>query len=546
MPILKPPRAIQLNTSHPLARDLASCWLFNSGAGEKAFDSSGNNNSGIINGDISWAAGKFGSALSLGGSSGYVNCGSNTNIMPNAFTVVGMIRTNIGDYNSLFSWRTDSLTPGLYVRYSYDDRAIIHMGASNYRYFYHSPVNIADGNWHHVAFVVPGNAINDIQNSKMYADGKEQTVWATYNAGEQNSKQICSIGRAGNHYFNGNIDHVMVFNRVLTASEIAQLYREPFCMFERMISPAFLIVPTIDLVGTSISHSTALATLKRLRRMKCYLSATTDITAILKIIGEVLLAGSTIALSAASGQLTLSYRGPWLKSPLKTERHWLTDALFTGMTSNAFKLGTVLTDGWFWMRPSGCTAFYRGLSMEQIDFSNILAVVEKNSDSMSLSENIPHNGNSTYFYVVRKFNNCGCQEYTLQAAVRLALDADGNLDKPQSNSIFAWRASQVDNNKIQLLWFYSPLEQKSQPVRFKVYYNNGTGQIDYGNPIDEIAYKGQKFYSWNSDELTTGRYLFAIRAEDATGLQDNSLAQITIEIAGDTPDAIEILKVETL
>ena len=546
MPILKPPRATQLNTSHPLARSLVGCWLFNSGTGEKVFDSSGNNNPGIIYGDTSWAAGKFGSALSFGGSSGYVNCGSNTSIMPNAFTVVGMIRTNAGDYNSLFSWRTDSLTPGLYIRYSYDDRAIIHMGASNYRYFYHSPVNIADGNWHHVAFVVPGNAINDIQNSKMYADGKEQTVWATYNAGEQNSKQICSIGRAGSHYFNGNIGHVMIFNRVLTAAEIAQLYREPFCMFKGETSPALLCTPFIDLTAASISHSSALATLKRIRRIKGSSAAVTDVTAILKIIGEVLLAGSTVASSVLSGKLTLNYCGPWLKSPLKIERYWLTDALFNGLTANAFKLGTVMTSGWFWMRPNDCIALYGGPSMEQIDFTNILEVVEQDADSVSLPNYIPHKIDSTYFYIVRKFNICGYQEHTLQAAVKLAIDAEGNLTELEPNHIFAWRAEQVDGNKVQLVWFYCPLEQKSQPMRFKVCYDDETGKINYGNPIAEVIYRGPKFYSYRSDALAAGRYLFAIKSEDTSGVQDNSLAQMAIEIVSDEPNAVEILKVETI
>ena len=58
------------------------------------------------------------------------------------------------------------------------------------------------------------------------------------------------------------------------------------------------------------------------------------------------------------------------------ETMWLKEVLFAGQTSNAFKLGTVLTLGWFWPRIAGCSVLYRGSSMETIEFENILAVTE--------------------------------------------------------------------------------------------------------------------------------------------------------------------------
>ena len=33
-------------------------------------------------------------------------------------------------------------------------------------------------------------------------------------------------------YWEGMIDHVLIYNRALTAGEIQKLYREPFCMYE--------------------------------------------------------------------------------------------------------------------------------------------------------------------------------------------------------------------------------------------------------------------------------------------------------------------------
>ena len=42
------------------------------------------------------------------------------------------------------------------------------------------------------------------------------------------------------------------------------------------------------------------------------------------------------------------------------ETKFLKAALFGGMTADAFKLGTVLSLGWFWLRTAGCHIIYRG------------------------------------------------------------------------------------------------------------------------------------------------------------------------------------------
>lgn len=228
------------------------------------------------------------------------------------------------------------------------------------------------------------------------------------------------------------------------------------------------------------------------------------------------------------------------------ETKWLKEALFAGMTANAFKLGTVLTCGWFWPRVTGCSVLYRGKSMERIDFTNILVVGEAGVSEISPPSYVQHNSSSTYFYVIRRVNNCGYEEHTLAAAVKLSIEADGELAKPQPNNIFEARAKQVDGNKIQLVWYYCPIEQQSSPACFKVYYDAGTGQINYENPIATIYYAGRRFYSYQSDTLEASKYLFCIRAEDAAGVENASLAEITIQLDTTSPSAVNILSAETI
>ena len=224
----------------------------------------------------------------------------------------------------------------------------------------------------------------------------------------------------------------------------------------------------------------------------------------------------------------------------------LRNALFSGMTSNTFKLGTVLTLGWFWVRVAGCSALYRGSSMERIDFENILTVAGPQASLISPPSYVMHNNDTSYYYVLRRSNVCGDEEHTLAAAVKVSIDTDGELAKPQPNSICEIKAQQVDGNKVRLTWYYCPIEQQSEPVHFKVYYDAGTGQIDYENPLATIHYVGERFYSYQSELLNAGEYRFAVRAEDAAGTENCSLARIKIQLDTTKPDAIDILSIEAI
>ena len=228
------------------------------------------------------------------------------------------------------------------------------------------------------------------------------------------------------------------------------------------------------------------------------------------------------------------------------DKCFLKEALFGGMSANAFKLGTVLTLGWFWTRDTGCSVLYRPADMEQTDSAQVLAVADLDAGTISPPDYLPHNDNENYFYVVRRINGCGYQEYTTAAAAKVSIDADGNLAEPQPNKIFAGRAEQTDGNKVRLIWYYCPVGQKTGPARFFIYCDGGAGQIDYENPIAEIDYDRRRFYSYETGALGAGRYLFAVRAADAGGIENDSFAHLEIQLITTNPDAIDILSVKSV
>jgi hypothetical protein len=387
-------------------------------------------------------------------------------------------------------------------------------------------------------------------------------------SGNYNLKMFRSELTDGTYYFPGYIDHVFIWNRELTPTEIKYLYREPYAMFEGALvgQVMYALGAVVWLAGSASSTASVSAQCKVTRKVAAATESASDVTGLLKatrkitggssglsvvsgnitIAGDIFLVGVVTATSALSGALALRLRASWFSASLKIERWWLIEALFNGVSSNAVKLGVVLTGGWFWVRNCGCTALYRGSDMEQIDFANVLSVVEQDAAEIEPPSYLLHKSSSAYCYMVRRFNHCGYQECTLQAAVKVSINADGNIEQPQPNSIFTSKLKQVEADKVQLIWFYCPLEQKSKPVRFKIYGDNQTGQVDYQNPIAIVNYQGRKYYNYKTGALQMGRYLFAIRTEDAGGVENDSLAQSRVELCNRAPDSITILSAKAI
>jgi hypothetical protein len=504
MPLLKPTRALQIDFNHPLTRGLTGCWLMNEATGGIVADSGSRRNNGGFQYSTSapaWKQGKYGSALEFG-SERCIDCGTGKFgwDITNEISVIASVNQSASQTNTLFArsgfvrpCRLSAFSSGRFKWWVYTDGANCVINSTSTHPVDGSEFVHVAGTWR-------------AGDGRIYVNGKQEASESSSSGSLSfvNDSQPVGIGgtyEGSNYYYclSGKIEYVLVYNRVLSAEEIRWLYRQPFAMFARTISPALIAVTT----------------------------------------AMVSLAGSASATSAGSATLTLTESLPEIKL------NWLNDALFNGMTSNAFKLGTTLSLGWFWTRTFGCSALYSGPGIEQIDFDTVLTVGQIDAREISPPDYLPHESNSTYFYTIRRYNHCGYQEHTLAAIAKFSLDTEGELVKPQPNKIYAAGAEQVDTNKVLLTWFYCPLEQDSQPDCFNIYYDNRTGQIDYKNPLATISFKGQKFYSYQSSSFETGKYLFAIRAEDTDGNENSSSACLSIELGDKCPDAIDILQADT-
>ena len=93
---------------------------------------------------------------------------------------------------------------------------------------------VSDGEWHHAALVVLEGANLRVPNATLYIDGRADGV----NAGDDDLYNLTpgedvSIGRratSNDRFFPGSIDEVRIFDRALSAAEVAGLAdrTEPF------------------------------------------------------------------------------------------------------------------------------------------------------------------------------------------------------------------------------------------------------------------------------------------------------------------------------
>jgi|GEM_PF-4400081 len=204
---------------------LVGYWKFDEGSGTTAADSSGNGNTGAINGSVTWTPGKFGNALNFDGVSNYVDCGNasslNLNppltyeawIYPKSFDSAGVLyfmTKGVADNNCGIGFgimgTSDASNKG--KLFLYNGSAVVY-----------STTPLSINNWYHVV------TTNDGTTTRLYING------VLNNSSPQIIKNCVSynfwIGDRSTYpafHFNGTIDEARVYSRALSADEIWNHY----------------------------------------------------------------------------------------------------------------------------------------------------------------------------------------------------------------------------------------------------------------------------------------------------------------------------------
>jgi len=232
-----------------LESGLVGYWKFAKGSGGNVSDSSGNNNTGYVNGPtwITNSSCKFGNCLSFGahGSGEYVKIGDDTNNLQDFAFMVGD-----GAVFSVCSWvkPVSEPTQWLTIFSSWNNAATSDKGAGiilinsatankldfgikqvDGSSFYTDVTKTAiiddDNEWHHLCWT--HDESQTLENHKIYVDSVSTTTNTnTANAVSSTSKALTIGAYAGTLNLNVEsiVDEVRIYNRVLSSDEIKRLY----------------------------------------------------------------------------------------------------------------------------------------------------------------------------------------------------------------------------------------------------------------------------------------------------------------------------------
>ncbi len=198
---------------------LVAAYSFEEGAGTTTADASGQSNTGTLNAGVTWAAvGKSGKALSFNGTSGMVTIADKASLdLTNAMTLSAWVNPSAST-----SWRTVFMKEAgatlAYGLYSSDDNSLtsIYVRTNGSDKMTTGPSALPVNTWSHLAATYDGS------NLRLYVNG---TLVRTAAATGAMAPSTGALRIGGNsiwgEYFAGLIDEAHVYNRALSASEIA-------------------------------------------------------------------------------------------------------------------------------------------------------------------------------------------------------------------------------------------------------------------------------------------------------------------------------------
>src|SRR3989344_1508293 len=215
-----------------LTNGLVGYWSFDGQdmAGDKAYDRSGNNNTGTLTSGPKRSVGKVGQALSFDGSNDYVNAGSAAvlgNLSP--MSVSAWIKPSSSGGTGVIvakdwtgGWIFYFLKSGLGINtlaFQKNFTPDLRRHAANN--------TVSLDTWQHVVLTWDGS--NNASGVLMYKNGAEVSSYASDQNGGGSAASDANldfkIGMSNNgDPFNGLIDEVRIYNRALNADEIKRLY----------------------------------------------------------------------------------------------------------------------------------------------------------------------------------------------------------------------------------------------------------------------------------------------------------------------------------
>ena len=178
-------------------------------------DLSGNGNNGSLVSGPTFSSANGGSIV-FNGTNQYINCGNNSSIQITVGTISAWVKTT-SPGSSFRSIIAKQSAWGLFVA---DNILVTYdWGAAATRT---TGINIADGTWKYTALTFTQTVGTPSNNAIVYLNGTSVLTTTVQHSNHGVNLQIAEANAS--QFLNGNIANAQVYNRVLSAVEIAQNY----------------------------------------------------------------------------------------------------------------------------------------------------------------------------------------------------------------------------------------------------------------------------------------------------------------------------------
>jgi hypothetical protein len=211
---------VYISPAHP--GQIMGFWPLDNRTGSKAYDYSGNGRNGTMvdmnsagNSTSGWnTICKFGSCLLFDGINDYVNATVDGTALTSLSIEMWIKTAGAQSTKGIFQWSNSlsSATPFVLLQRINSTAVGWHVNGS-----LNINLTAADGTWYHLMLVHNGT------DWTAYTDG---ALAGTYTGGRLNQSNAlyAYLGNGYNGYFNGTIDEVKIWNKALTAAEVAAEY----------------------------------------------------------------------------------------------------------------------------------------------------------------------------------------------------------------------------------------------------------------------------------------------------------------------------------
>jgi hypothetical protein len=218
-----------LQRGHPLAQGLVLAVPMGEGSGLTTYDLSGNDNHGTLVGGATWAGGQHGWSIALNGTTGYGSVPSGPSLPDGSapMTVACWLKPTLGANNRGIITRTAAFATGTAGwRFNYQGTGTLRWDTSAAQV--NSTFTMTSAAWNHVAATVEASTVTFYLNGVAEAHASSSLGTANTTAAVNYGTFSTTSGLA-----TGNIDAVALWNRALSADEVAALYFDSFAMYRR-------------------------------------------------------------------------------------------------------------------------------------------------------------------------------------------------------------------------------------------------------------------------------------------------------------------------